>query len=217
MPAISELLTCSEATLSLLVSGGIYSLKQLMGTHSQQYHVPGMELLCSYVRAPPSDTSLSNEILTKALREDVQAAMNVVGSRDQKSIAIEEKAKFKIHLEGVDLSYIRLQNANLSSARFEGANFSNAVLKGVNMSYTIFNEAIFTDISISSDSDLSVSSFQDAKFYRCRLSECKLVDARLNCAIMDWSNVRCSRLFGCATSEYRPYRLPISANSAREI
>ena len=164
--------------------GGIYSLKQLMGTHPHQYHVPGMELLCSYVRTPPSDTSLSADVLNEALREDVQAAMNVVGSRDQKSIAIEEKAKFKIHLEGVDLSYIRLQNANLSGARFEGANFYNADLKGVNMSYTIFNDANFSDSSISSDSDLSVSFFQDAKFYRCQLSECKLVDAHLNCAIM---------------------------------
>ena len=165
--------------------GGVYSLNQLMGTHPHQYHVPGMELLCSYVRTPPSDTSLSADVLNEALREDVQAAMNVVGSRDQKSIAIEEKAKFKIHLEGVDLSYIRLQNANLSGARFEGANFSNAVLKGMNMSYTGFDEAIFTHARISNDSDLIGSLFQNAVFYNCRLTECKLSFACLNYANME--------------------------------
>ena len=163
--------------------GGIYSLKQLMGTHPQQYHVPGMELLCSYIRTPPSDTSLSADVLNKALREDVQAAMNVVGSRDQKSIAIEEKAQFKIHLERVDLSYIKLNNVNLSKARFEGANFSNADLKGVNMLGTVLDMANFTEASID-DSNLSWGFFQGAEFKRCRLSKCSLVSACLNYANM---------------------------------
>ena len=158
-------------------------MKQLMGTHPQQYYIPGMELLCSYVRTPPSYTSLSADEPNKALREDVQAAMNVVGSRDQKSIAIEEKAQFKIDLEDVDLSYIKLNNANLSMARFVGANFSNADLKGVNMLGTVLDVANFTNASIS-DSNLSWSYFQHAVFKRCRLSECTLVYACLNYAKM---------------------------------
>ena len=159
--------------------GGIYSLKQLMRTHPQQYHVPGMELLCSYVRTPPSYTSFSVDEPNKALREDVQAAMNVVGSRDQKSFAIEEKAQFKIDLERVDLSYIKLNNANLSRARLEGANFSNVDLKGVNMSGTVLDMAKFTEASIG-DSDLSWSFIQHAVFKHCRLSNCSLVYACLN-------------------------------------
>ena len=163
--------------------GGIYSLKQLMGTHPEQYHVPGMELLCSYVRTPPSDTSLSADVLNKALREDVQAAMNVVGSRDQNSIAIEEKAQFKIDLDRVALSYIKLKNANLSKARFEGANFSNADLTGVNISGAVFDRASFAGASIRG-SDLSKSFFQHAVFNRCQLSRCTLVSACLNSAVM---------------------------------
>ena len=190
--------------------GGIYSLKQLMGTHPQQYHVPGMELLCSYVRTPPSYTSFSADEPNKALREDVQAAMNVVGSRDQKSIAIEEKANFKIHLEGVDLSYIRLKNANLSRARFEGANFSNADLMGVNMSGTVLDIANFTEASIG-DSDLSWSFIQHAVFKRCRLSNCSLIYACLYYTNMteatfdeidfSHSQLMCTDLSGC---EFRP-------------
>ena len=99
--------------------GGIFALARLATEHPEQYHIQMMELLCAFVRNPPSDANFpeqQKDAKSFVLREDVQAAMRVIGTRSDRHRRLAVKGAYYIDLHGADLRGGDLRGLNLSSA-----------------------------------------------------------------------------------------------------
>ena len=157
--------------------GGIYSLKHLMVNHPEQYHLAGMELLCAFIRSPP--THKSPDADNGSLREDVQAAMSVIGSCTEKALKWGIPPSFTIDLEGVNLAGLKLRDANLSWAKLRGVSLANADLMNVNLSDAVLDEADFTSARIS-NTDFTRAYLQGTLCDRASFSTCNFLDSRIN-------------------------------------
>ena len=99
--------------------GGIYALGRLAKEHPEEYHIQMMELLCAFVRRPPNDAIAPEppeDGQEFVLREDVQAAMKVIGTRTDKHRRLWGKVEYHINLHRADLRGGDLRGLNLSSA-----------------------------------------------------------------------------------------------------
>ena len=147
--------------------GGVYALQALIEEHPEQYYVSCMRLLCALVRNPPADQnlpSLSDREMTRwgggiRLRGDVQAVMDMMGSRDDRLIALERKARFVVDFRGADLrgsnlrsvnfTRVDLRDADLSGAYDVGSNMSGAGLSGARLYKTKFASANLSGVLFS--------------------------------------------------------------------
>ena len=139
--------------------GGIYALARLAGEYSEGYHVQCMELLCAFVRHPtPDDTivvSVAEEwgLANPIVREDVQAAISIIGERNPELSELEGKCKLRVNLRGAhlvqanlrdhllvgaNLEHASMLSADLSGANLTGANLQGANLDGANLSGAVF-------------------------------------------------------------------------------
>ena len=139
--------------------GGIYALQRLAEEWPEQYHIQIMRLFCAFVRLPTKDQSLeAGQVVIKpcmllGIRQDVDAVMEAIGSRNQSRIPLERKARFRLDLRGTDLHKAQLLDANLSNAMFHHSNLSS-----VNFANTDLSDALF------SYADLSQAQFHKVNF-----------------------------------------------------
>ena len=120
--------------------GGIYALQGLAEQHPEQYHVPVMQQLCSFVCHPTEvegqptvassgvplgpvygastaqDFAAAGELEIKAVREDIEAAMHSIASCHTRNLGIETLHNYWIDLHGADLRGVDLSNKDLSRA-----------------------------------------------------------------------------------------------------
>ena len=157
--------------------GGIYSLKQLMVNHPEQYHLAGIELLCAFIRSPPSYKSAGAD--NGSLREDVQAAMSVIGSHTQKDEKWENHRRYIIDLEGVNLAGLKLRGANLSWTNLRGVSLANADLVNVNLSCAMLDKADFTRARIIK-TDFTHVFLQGALCDRVSFSMCNFLNSHIS-------------------------------------
>ena len=135
--------------------GGIYALERLAADHPEQYHVQVMQLLCAFARQPTEDEDYQRRLDNlPSPREDVIAAVNAIGSRDETRVKIEKSRDFELNLMGIDLSNAQIEDANLSGARLNDANLTNTNIFSVNLSgaylhRTIMKNAKLTDIDFT--------------------------------------------------------------------
>ena len=127
--------------------GGIYALQHLAEDEPEQYHVQIMRLLCAFVRNPTKEKDREDRArlvvneergqrnirdLVKALMvpEDVQAALEAIGTRSDADVELEKKETF-----GPDLSGAQLRGVDLSKrkANLSGADLSDAVFDSPNL------------------------------------------------------------------------------------
>ncbi len=140
----AEMLGSTVLTVRL---GGIYALSRLASECPEKYHIQVMQLLCAFVRNP---TSKDNE--------DVHAAMEAIGNRNQMQIAVEQQAKYRADLRNADLKNQTLYGMNLSRVSFAGADLSGAYL----------GKAVLSD-----------ADFFGAKLVKANLSGANLMEATL--------------------------------------
>ncbi len=123
--------------------GGIYSLRNLAESQTEQYHIQVIRVFCAFVRHPPlydSEEAERDSGRSEAeanprrhvhgrprTRADVQAVMDAIGSRSKFGIAMERKIGFVVDLNGADLSWTYLEKADLSNANLTFTNLSHAV------------------------------------------------------------------------------------------
>ena len=120
--------------------GGIYALQGLAEQHPEQYHVPVMQQLCSFVRHPTEvegqptvvssevelgpvygattaqDFAAAGALEIEVVREDIQAAMDSIASCHTRNLEIETIHNYSIDLHGADLRGVDLSNKDLSRA-----------------------------------------------------------------------------------------------------
>lgn len=128
--------------------GAIYELQNLMEQDLTQFHVRTMRMLCAFVRFPPQEPddrfSPSDDPCGKHLRPDVQAAMEVIGSRTDQHIKIETDAHYVPDIRQANLVRLELRDSNLSGidmlgSIFWGANLMFADLSKCQLQYTDFS------------------------------------------------------------------------------
>ena len=183
--------------------GGIYALQQLAEDYPEQYHIRVMRLFCAFVRLPTRDQSLeSGQAVIKpgtllGIRQDVEAVMQMIGSRAKSRIALERKADFRLDLRGADLPTAQFLGADLSNAMFHnsnlsGANFANTDLTDSFLSYSDLSQAQFHNVTFTRthlwSANLSGAILQDANlsrtgFHYANLSGANLLRANLSGAI----------------------------------
>ena len=120
--------------------GGIYALSRLSHEHPKEYHTQIMDLLCAFVRFPPTGEEKTDEADCEGqyprLRQDVQEIMTVIGKRDTEKIEIEKNDGHSLDLFGAHLTGARLVNANLSGVNLSLTNLIGADLSGANLART---------------------------------------------------------------------------------
>ena len=152
--------------------GGIYALERLSAEHPQQYHIQIMKLLCAFVRYPTEDEDYQNKLAERnadlrtaySPREDVRAAMDFIGSRDETRVEIEKGQDFRLNLMGADLSHTQIGDANLSGAMLHYANLSDTNIFCVDLSHAYLTGTVMKEATLSN------IDFTDARAWRVDLS-----------------------------------------------
>lgn len=192
--------------------GAIYELQDLTEHNLGLFHVRTMKILCAFVRFPPHEADEgsvpSGDPCGQPLRPDVQAAMEVIGSRTEQHTTIESDARYIPDLRRANLVRLELRDSNLSGidmrgSRFWGADLMNADLSQCELQYTDFsspwvvrgddlaeiisqegsfaerNNAIFSSQTLLIGANLSDSKMLSAKLNGCNLQGANLSSANL--------------------------------------
>ena len=128
--------------------GAVYELQALTAQDPGLLHIRTMKLLCVLVRFPPPearlDESPDDDPCSRSLRPDVQAAMEVIGSRTAERIKLEADANYMPDLRRTNLVRLELREGNLSridmmGSVFWGADLMRADLSGSELQYADFS------------------------------------------------------------------------------
>ena len=186
--------------------GGIYALQRLAEENPEQYHVPIIQLFCTFARNPPKskESKPENQPPHKpSLREDVQAVMTAIGRRSKAGHAYEKATKssgltttftaksqggervtvrrempFWLDLRKANLNCTDLYEADLSSANFSGADLSSANFLEANLSNAKLSEANLSNATLAS-ANLSKATLNFANLSYAMLASANLSNAGL--------------------------------------
>ncbi len=170
--------------------GALYALERI-AQDSIRDHVQIMEILCAYVRHNcPKEQKIEDVIeslknkkiktITKSinepLREDIQAAISIIGRRKKwsegkKRLQKESEMQYHIQMHYCNLDNVELPNATLCGAGFIGVNLSNAVLIGADISDAWISFANMND-ALLGGMEMKGTITRGAYAYECDFSEC---------------------------------------------
>ena len=176
--------------------GGVYALERLAAEHPEQYHVQIMKLLCAFARHPTRDEDYEKKLgernenprMLSLPREDVQAAIDAIGSRDKKRVEIETSQDFELNLIGADLSFARIGHANLSGAMLHYANLSNTEISTVDLSQAHLQGAVMNN------AHLMFIDFTDARAWDADLSGARMLRLTMPSLTLDNANLSGAQL-----------------------
>lgn len=189
--------------------GGIYALQNLAEEYPETHHIQVMRLLCAFVRNPtPALDPLEGDDARPSdfdrLREDVQAAMNVIGYRGSSGISIENQNGYHLDLSGAALTFLRLERADLRFANLEGAYLDNVHLPYCKLTDAILIQASLTMANLRfaylNDSDLTKARLQGANMARAELDRANCYEALLTDAVLHGSSLQQTDLSGAEVS-----------------
>lgn len=168
---------------------GFYSLKHLVEAHPTDYHIMTMELTCMFLRNPPlKEGDTGTEPLKGArggLREDMQAAMAVIGARNQEALRIEEKKRFTVYLGSACLEELVLDNANLSRAIMTAASLDQpTVMRAHDVFASVQGGGETLRLAIFHNTDFSNARLLRADCQAANFYSCQFIGSRLDHAYM---------------------------------
>ena len=196
-----------SAVLSVRL-GGIYALARLADEHPEKYHVPIIQLFCTYARNPTESEGGQAKPENRpgresTLQEDVQAVMTAIGSRSKAGLGYEVATKsaglktteraeseggdrvtvarvwrFWLDLHGANLKGVDLCEANLSHAYFGGADLSNSKLLEVNLAAATITNANLSHASLWR-ANLTGANLWSSDLSRANLASSNLSNAEL--------------------------------------
>jgi uncharacterized protein YjbI with pentapeptide repeats len=209
--------------------GGIYALERV-ARDSPRDHQTVMEVLTAFIREHSRELwpllDAGNPDQERATRPDVQAAVTVVGRRDQLRdvprwrVDLATSVLPRARLIGADLIDADLTRADLTKAVLSGARLSGALLVNANLAGAILNDAdlagarlttaslagatlidaILTDAYLV-QADLPRAEMPRAHLARARLAEANLTDANLAGADLTSARLTGSDLTGAVLSD----------------
>ena len=174
--------------------GGIVALERLAENHPAEFRHEAFKLLLGFVRTPPALQQAQPNVRDgwlqlerPATRQDVQAAVEVIGRLERLGRIGDDRLQFLVDLTGaqlcgVDLRRLRLSRATLESAHLMFANLERMDLTGAQLQMANCRQARFSHADLSdahlSDADFSGVQAQQCKF-RGAMMPAKMVDADL--------------------------------------
>jgi uncharacterized protein YjbI with pentapeptide repeats len=204
---------------------GIRKLERIAKDYPTE-HWAIMEELAEFIRiqAPRQE----EEERSPKLREDIQAALTVIGQRDRKKdpenqrldlskVNIAGAELMKAQLQGAFLYEANLQEANLIDANLQEANLRGTNLKGAwlheaNLKKAYLNEANLQEAELSSTylqaaslnkANLQRADLRVAKLQGANLSEADLRGANLSSTDLQWADLNKANLQGTDVSTAR--------------
>ncbi|WDM14992.1 pentapeptide repeat-containing protein [Streptomyces lavenduligriseus] len=168
--------------------GGIYALERIM-RDSERDHNTVVEVLSAFIRengrndAAHGQTSegegeKERDILRGQLREDLQAALVVLGRRPERELLEEEGGLERVNLNRTDLRGAELYNHSLSNVEMREARLDDAQLFRVDLSGAELQESSFAGADFCW-ADLSIASLAGANLQNARLHGARLEYATL--------------------------------------
>ncbi len=127
--------------------GALYALERI-AQDSIRDHIQIMEILCAYVRQnSPKKTYKDLPEKIDPLREDIQAALTIIGRRDkwhdgEKHLEHEQRQNYRVDLRNCDLHGAQLDDANLIGAMLDSSNLNDILLNHANLTDATLNHAI---------------------------------------------------------------------------
>lgn len=155
--------------------GGVYALERV-AHDSTRDHPTVMEVLTAFIREhsrtqwPPSEANGAEP--ERLARPDVQAAVTVVGRRNEK----QDIRRIDLHgadLRGADLTRLNLRRANLTRVNLAGANLPRPDLGGPDLSDANLREADLSGADLG-DGDLRGTHLDKANLRKADLSGANL-------------------------------------------
>ncbi len=133
-------------------TGGAQMFGVLVSDATEKYHVQVLRLLCAFVRYPPNDDELPKFEPggNVRLREDVQAAIGVIGRRGDRQ-EIEHEAKYEPNLIDANLKGARLWGTYLARAICIRADLTEARLGSVSFDDANLESACFAGADLTGD------------------------------------------------------------------
>ncbi|MFJ7018467.1 pentapeptide repeat-containing protein [Streptomyces sp. NPDC101117] len=191
--------------------GGIYSLERIM-RDSEKDHALVIEVLAAFIRdlsfqdlvKPETQVAAYSSYRHGAAREDMQAALTVLGRRPNRAepfdIDLRGVRLPRVNLSGANLSATDLRDADLSGATLIGANLSGAELEGAKLAGAklggvLLQGALLIHADLSG-SDLSQANLHAAQLYGAVLTNALLSGASLSGADFARSDMRGANLNG---------------------
>ena len=166
--------------------GGIYALERI-ARDSQKDHWTVIEVLTAFVRQNAPWKPGTDETDYK-LREDIQAAMTVIGRRKWTETETQNQ---RLDLRETNLRDSRLYNANLANAYLFRSNLSYAVLDGANLKGAYLSSANLElaslyeanlEAAFLNYTNLTRASLASSKLSRARFIETNVADASFRLA-----------------------------------
>ena len=157
--------------------GGIYALRALMKEHPEEFHVPAIELLCSFLRNPIDAGEVTRG---SRIRQDIQTAVDVIVGRREAEVTLEKVRGFRLDLRNANLQY-----AELSTVNFSGANLERAIFSGTNMNGANLSEAVLDDADLSS-ANCRKSNLWKASLVRANMFHVSVDESDFSGANIDW-------------------------------
>lgn len=142
--------------------GGVDLLGQLAREEPKDFHVQVMRLFTSFVRHPVGDSGDQAPSSFARLRADVQAVLDVIGSRRKEQITHEVQEGFEVNLTGANL-----QGADLYGANLEAANLEGVYLEGANVEGARLEGARIGNATLASGPDTRVRGLSQEQLDSC--------------------------------------------------
>jgi len=152
-------------------TSGIYALERVARCDSARNHPAVMEVLTAFIRERSHDQGPAEP--GRPIRSDVQAALTVIGRRDQK------REIRPIDLTGADLTRADLVGADLTGADLTGAHLTGANVYGGHLSRAQFAGADLTRAHLACV-DLAGAQLKNATLRGTDLTDAKLDRADLH-------------------------------------
>lgn len=155
--------------------GGIYALGEISNDPVYDRHWAVMSILTAFVR---DRATWRGGPALAALPEDVQAALSVIGTRDERSVNNDADRNRALDLSGTDLRRALLGRANLRQVQLSRAHLEGADLRNANLEKAVLVGAHLED-AILEGSNLYGADLRGAQFRGANLSHANFADAHL--------------------------------------
>jgi hypothetical protein len=184
--------------------GGIYALERI-ARDSAKDHPTVMEVLTAFIREHSHEQwplpDAEGRERKRQTRPDVQAAVTVVGRRDQAHDVPREGLDLAgVNLTGANLITARLAHAILSGADLSGAQLWRADLSGAELGYADLSRARLWGASLAG-ADLIGASLAGAELKDADLTRALLLGANLNDAKLGGAKLAGAKLEGVNLSD----------------
>lgn len=151
--------------------GAIHTLGKLAEDYPDQYYIQIMSLFFSFVRSPIKDQQIPVSYRTSPgvyqIREDVQLALNIIGSCRKHNIEKEGIGR-RWNLTGADLRGANMAGINLSYVDLPESNLQNAYLVNAILNEAYLYRAILTNAYLNNVIGMTQSQLDKARAHQFR-------------------------------------------------